>query len=147
MSAPVVLYGIENCDQVRKARQWLRAQSVSHHFHDFRADGLAPATLGRWMTHLPWDSLVNRRGLTWRQMSPQQRATVVDQASATELLLSMPTLVKRPVLEAGDRIVVGFSEPVYRTLLGDAMPADDAAPAVDPATAPTTSPTTARKAR
>jgi arsenate reductase (glutaredoxin) len=146
MSAPVVIYGIENCDQVRKARQWLRARSVAHHFHDFRADGLTPALLGRWMTHLPWDSLVNRRGLTWRQMSPQQRATVVDQASASELMLAMPTLVKRPVLEAGDRIVVGFSEPVYRTLLGDAVPAVDAAPPTDPA-ASATAPTTPRKAR
>jgi arsenate reductase (glutaredoxin) len=127
MAAPVELYGIENCDQVRKARQWLRARGVDHRFHDFRADGLDPALLGRWMTHLPWDSLINRRGLTWRQMSPQQRATVVDQASATELLLAMPTLVKRPVLQAGDRIVVGFSEPVYRSLLGDSLAATDAA--------------------
>jgi len=119
MAAPVVLYGIDNCDQVRKARQWLRARGIVHRFHDFRADGLDAALLGRWMTHLPWDSLINRRGLTWRQITPLQRATVVDQSSATELLVAMPTLVKRPVLQAGDRIVVGFSEPVYRSLLGE----------------------------
>jgi arsenate reductase (glutaredoxin) len=122
MPEQVVLYGIENCDQVRKARQWLRARGVPFRFHDFRADGLDPSLLAGWMTHLPWDSLLNRRGLAWRQMTLQQRATVVDQSSASELMLSMPTLVKRPVLRAGDRIVVGFSEPVYRTLLG----ADDA---------------------
>jgi arsenate reductase (glutaredoxin) len=118
MPEQVVLYGIENCDQVRKARQWLRARGVAFHFHDFRADGLDASLLAGWMTHLPWDSLLNRRGLAWRQMTLQQRATVVDQSSASELMLSMPTLVKRPVLHAGDRIVVGFSEPVYRTLLG-----------------------------
>jgi arsenate reductase (glutaredoxin) len=118
MQAQVVIYGIENCDQVRKARQWLKVRGVAHRFHDFRADGLEPSLLAGWMAHLPWDSLLNRRGLAWRQMSPQQRATIVDQASASELMLSMPTLVKRPVLCAGDRIVVGFSEPVYRTLLG-----------------------------
>jgi arsenate reductase (glutaredoxin) len=80
------------------------------------------------MAHLPWDSLLNRRGLGWRQMTTGQRACIVDQSSATELMLSTPTLIKRPVLETGDRIVVGFSEPIYRSLLpehdsGDAAPA------------------------
>jgi arsenate reductase len=116
MREPPVVYGIDTCDQVRKARAWLRAQGVAHAFHDFRADGLDAALLARWMGHLPWDALLNRRGLTWRQIEPARRAAVVDQSSATELLLEHPTLVKRPVLEAGDRIVVGFSEPIYRNL-------------------------------
>lgn len=117
MDAPIVVYGIENCDQVRKARQWLRAQGLAHGFHDFRAHGLDPADLARWMTHLPWDSLLNRRGMAWRQMPAAARARIVDQASAREIMLSTPTLIKRPVLEAGERILVGFSEPVYRSLL------------------------------
>ncbi|MFN9775501.1 MAG: ArsC family reductase [Burkholderiales bacterium] len=116
MPQPVVVYGIESCDQVRKARAWLRAQGVAFRFHDFRADGLDAALLARWMGHLPWDALLNRRGTTWRQLDPQRKASVVDQSSATELMLENPTLVKRPVLEAGDRIVVGFSEPIYRNL-------------------------------
>jgi arsenate reductase len=116
MSQPVVLYGIDTCDQVRKARAWLRAQGVAFRFHDFRADGLDAALLARWMGHLPWDALLNRRGLSWRQLDAQRKASVVDQSSATELMLANPTLVKRPVLEAGDRIVVGFSEPIYRNL-------------------------------
>jgi arsenate reductase (glutaredoxin) len=134
MTAEVVVYGIENCDQVRRARQWLRAHGVAYRFHDFRADGLDPALLARWMGHLPWDSLLNRRGLGWRQMSPEQRATIVDQSTATELMLSMPTLVKRPVLESGDRIVVGFSEPIYQGLLSNAP---DAATPAGPEEAPT----------
>jgi arsenate reductase len=116
MPQPVVVYGIDTCDQVRKARAWLRAQGVAFRFHDFRADGLDAALLARWMGHLPWDALLNRRGTTWRQLDPQRKASVVDQSSATELMLENPTLVKRPVLEAGDRIVVGFSEPIYRNL-------------------------------
>ena len=116
MPQPVVVYGIDSCDQVRKARNWLRAQNVPFRFHDFRTDGLAQALLERWMGHLPWDALLNRRGTTWRQLDPQRKASVVDQSSATELMLENPTLVKRPVLEAGDRIVVGFSEPIYRNL-------------------------------
>ncbi len=116
MPQPVVVYGIDTCDQVRKARAWLRAQGVAFRFHDFRANGLDAALLARWMGHLPWDALLNRRGTSWRQLDPQRKASVVDQSSATELMLENPTLVKRPVLEAGDRIVVGFSEPIYRNL-------------------------------
>jgi arsenate reductase len=116
MPQPVVVYGIDTCDQVRKARAWLRAHGVAFRFHDFRADGLDTALLARWMGHLPWDALLNRRGTTWRQLDPQRKASVVDQSSATELMLENPTLVKRPVLETGDRIVVGFSEPIYRNL-------------------------------
>ncbi len=116
MPQPVVVYGIDTCDQVRKARAWLRAQGVAFRFHDFRANGLDAALLARWMGHLPWDALLNRRGTSWRQLDPQRKASVVDQSSATELMLANPTLVKRPVLEAGDRIVVGFSEPIYRNL-------------------------------
>ena len=111
-----VVYGIDTCDQVRKARAWLRAQGVAVRFHDFRADGLDDALLSRWMGHLPWDSLLNRRGLTWRQLEASRKAMIVDQSSATELMLELPTVIKRPVLEAGDRIVVGFSEPIYRNL-------------------------------
>jgi arsenate reductase len=116
MAADATVYGIDTCDQVRKARAWLRAQGVTVRFHDFRADGLDESLLAHWMAHLPWDALLNRRGLTWRQLEPTRKASVVDQSSAVELMLEHPTLIKRPVLEAGDRIVVGFSEPIYRNL-------------------------------
>lgn len=120
--AQPILYGIENCDQVRKARQWLRQQGVDARFHDFRKDGLAPETLQRWLSRIPWDSLLNRRGLAWRKLDAGRRMQVVDQASAAELLLSDPTLVKRPVLEAGERLLVGFSEPAYRAAFGAQQP-------------------------
>lgn len=118
MTRVVTLHGIENCDQVRRARSWLRAHDVEFRFHDFRTDGLDAALLGHWMAHLPWDSLLNRRGTSWRQLDPARRSQVVDQASAIELMVDVPTLVKRPVLEFDDRIVVGFSEQIYANLFG-----------------------------
>jgi len=122
MPSGVRLYGIETCDQVRKARQWLRARSVPVHWHDFRRDGLEPARLALWMSHLPWDALLNRRGLTWRQLAAHERAGVVDAASATELMLSYPLLIKRPVLELDNRILVGFSEALYSGIFNATAP-------------------------
>ena len=105
----VTVYGISNCDQVRKTLGWLRANGVAHRFHDFRTDGLERSMLERWCTHLPWNSLLNRRGLTWRALGESTRAEAVDQTSAIELMLAHPTLVKRPVVELADRLLLGFS--------------------------------------
>jgi arsenate reductase len=110
-----VLYGIENCDQVRRARHWLDAAGVRYRFHDFRRDGLTREMLERWLSHVPWDALLNRRGQAWRRLDAERRAQVVDQASAIEALLASPLLVKRPVVEAGARLLIGFSEPVFQS--------------------------------
>ena len=115
--ADAVLYGIENCDQVRRARHWLRANGVPVRFHDFRRDGLDAALLERWLSHVPWDALLNRRGQAWRRIDAARRGAIVDQASAVEAMLSDPLLVKRPELETGERLLIGYSEPVYRGLL------------------------------
>ncbi len=108
-----IVYGVDTCDTVRRARQWLRQHGIEHRFHDFRRDGLAPEQLERWLTRVPWDALVNRRGLSWRRLDAARRAAIVDQPSAVELMLAEPTVIKRPVIEVGDRLLVGFSEPVY----------------------------------
>lgn len=113
MSDPVV-YGIENCDQVRRARQWLRAQGIAFRFHDFRRDGLGAEAIERWLTHVPWDSLLNRRGQTWRRLDPSRRALIVDQASAIEAMLAEPTLIRRPVAEAGAHLLIGFTESTWQ---------------------------------
>lgn len=124
----LVVYGIENCDQVRKARAWLRAHGLPHRLHDFRRNGLEAARLGAWLGRVPWDSLLNRRGLTWRRLDPGRRAQITDGNSAAELMLEEPTLVKRPVIECGDRIVVGFSEAVYESLFDRERPASPPEP-------------------
>jgi arsenate reductase len=113
---PVRIYGIPNCDQVRAARAWLKKHGKEPEFIDLKQHGLAAKTLDRWLTHMPWDALLNRRGMTWRQLEPALRAQIVDQSSAAELMLKHPLLVKRPVLEFGEQLSVGFSEPLYRNL-------------------------------
>jgi len=120
--AETVLYGIENCDQVRRTRQWLRAHAIAARFHDFRRDGLSREMLERWLSHVPWDALLNRRGLAWRRLDASRRAQVVDQASAVDAMLADPTLVRRPVIEAGERLLIGFSEPALRTTFEIAAP-------------------------
>lgn len=112
----IVVYGIESCDQVRKARSWLRSHGVAHRLHDFRRDGLDPQRLAAWLVRMPWDALLNRRGLAWRKLDLAQRQSVTDQGSAIELMLAHPLLIKRPVIEHDQGILVGFSEPVYASL-------------------------------
>lgn len=105
----VTVYGISNCDQVRKTLAWLRGRKVAFRFHDYRVDGLQPSLLVDWCKHLPWTSLLNKRGQTWRAIDEASRRQAVDQASAIDLMVAHPTLVKRPVVEVGDRLLLGFS--------------------------------------
>ena len=113
----VVVYGISNCDQVRKTLGWLNANDVEHRFHDFRRDGLERARLERWCSHVPWTALLNKRGQTWRALPEEGRRQVVDQASAVELMLAQPTLVKRPVIEIDEDLLIGFSAERLRETL------------------------------
>jgi len=103
------VYGIPNCDTVKKARAWLTAQGVAHEFHDFRKEGVPPAHLDRWVAELGWEKLVNRSGTTWRKLDPQRQALVTDATSAKRLMLENVSVVKRPVVEWGKKhVTVGF---------------------------------------
>ena len=118
MNTGPVLYGIPNCDSVRRARAWLQAQGVTHAFHDFRKSGLPPARLDAWIAAAGWEALVNRQGLTWRKLDAAARERVVDAASARALMLAAPSLVKRPVAEwPGGEISVGFDTGRYAALI------------------------------
>ncbi len=111
------LYGIANCDTVRKARAWLLAAGVEHRFHDFRAAGLEPAMLARWVAEVGWELLLNRKGTTWRSLAEAEREAVCDAASASALLLRQPTLIKRPVVEwPQGRVSVGFDAALFAEL-------------------------------
>jgi arsenate reductase len=110
------LYGIPNCDTVKKARTWLAGQGHDFDFHDFKKQGLARERVAAWLEQLDWEVLVNRKGTTWRKLTDEQKAAVVDQASALELILQNPSVVKRPVLEGAGRLAVGFSDEQYRRL-------------------------------
>ncbi len=118
MTLPV-LYGVPNCDTVKRARAWLNERGVEHRFHDFRKDGLDAAQLARWSSSAGWETLLNRRGTTWRKLSEAERASVHDEATALALMQAHPTLVKRPVVEwPGGALTVGFSEATYLPLVG-----------------------------
>ncbi len=104
----LTLHGIPNCDTVRKARKWLTEHGVEYRFHDFRKEGLDPAALRRWAEAAGWESLLNRRGQTWRKLDPAVRETL-DKVSALEWMQKEPTLIKRPVVEWPDgNVTVGF---------------------------------------
>lgn len=106
------LYGIKNCDTVKKARAWLDARGVEYRFHDFRADGLSPELLARLEAALGWEALLNRRGTTWRGLDEGRREGV-DRAKAVALMLEQPSLVKRPVLEVHEKTLIGFTPDYY----------------------------------
>lgn len=111
------LYGISNCDTVRKARRWLDEQQVDYHFHDFRVDGTDRALIERWLQSCAWEDLINRRSTSWKALSATQRDTM-DAAAAITAVLATPTLVKRPVLERDGKLELGFHVDRYRELLG-----------------------------
>ena len=111
----ITVYGIRQCDTCRKALKWLEGQGIEHRFHDFRVDGLDRGKVSEWMASEFAEVLVNRRSTTWRQLSENQRAASGD--ALVVLLLDNPTLIKRPVFEAGGIVAVGFKPDALQGLL------------------------------
>jgi arsenate reductase len=109
------LYGIPNCNTVKKARDWLDANGIAYEFHDFKKQGIDAATIDSWMQQHPWEKLVNRAGMTWRALSEDEKAAVKDNASASRLMQAKHSVIKRPVLESEGRILaLGFDADQYR---------------------------------
>ena len=109
----LILYGIKNCDTVRKARKWLQANQPQVTFHDFREDGLDKDQLSSWVAMAGWETLFNKRSTSFRNLSDADKSDI-DQDKAIELMLAHPTLIKRPVLVATDKVQVGFKEAEYQ---------------------------------
>jgi Spx/MgsR family transcriptional regulator len=104
----ITVYGIPNCDTVKKARAWLSDQGLTHQFHDFKKAGVPADRLAVWESTLGWQKLLNRQGTTWRKLEPAVQASASDAASAQALMCAQPSLIKRPVVEWDDRTTVGF---------------------------------------
>jgi arsenate reductase (glutaredoxin) len=105
----ITLYGIPNCDTVKKARAWLAEHGASHEFRDFKKQGVSPAELARWAETVGWESLLNRKGTTWRKLPADVQAAVTDSASAQALMQSQVSVIKRPVVDwGGGDVTVGF---------------------------------------
>jgi arsenate reductase (glutaredoxin) len=110
------LYGIPNCDTVKKARNWLDQNGIAYTFHDFKKAGIDRNLVAAWLVNVEWDVLVNRKGTTWRGLDDECKAAIGDATSATALMLESPSVIKRPVLSTGDRTHVGFSAELYQQI-------------------------------
>ncbi|MEN9502433.1 MAG: hypothetical protein RI964_1718 [Pseudomonadota bacterium] len=111
----VILYGIHNCDTVKKARAWLEERAIPYTFHDFRKNGLNPVMLRTWVDEFGWETLINRKGTTWRKL-PEETRQNMDEATALAVMEDQPSIIKRPLLDMGSRHVVGFAPDTYRQL-------------------------------
>ena len=107
-----VIYGIKNCDTMKKARAWLDAHGVGYTFHDYKAEGIDRGRLEEWAGTVGWETLLNRAGTTFRKL-PEVDKTDIDEKKAVELMLANPSVIKRPVLDKGGELVVGFKPEIY----------------------------------
>lgn len=111
----LTMYGIKNCDTIKKARRWLEAHQIAYQFHDYRADGLDRAQLDTFIAELGWQALLNTRGTTWRKLDESLRNSIDNADAAAALMLEMPAIIKRPLLCApGKPMLLGFSESSYQ---------------------------------
>ena len=111
------LYGIPNCNTVKKARAWLDEHGVAYDFHDYKKQGVDRAMLESWLEQMPWEKLVNRAGMTWRGLNDAEKAAIVDNASAVALMTAKPSVIRRPVVADEARILtIGFDASTYESL-------------------------------
>ena len=115
--ASITIYGIKNCDTMKKARAWLDAHAVAYAFHDYKAAGIDRPRLEGWVGKVGWETLLNRAGTTFRKLPDADKAGL-DEARAITLMLAQPSLIKRPVLERGGELLVGFKPEAYDEAFG-----------------------------
>ena len=116
-SKSVTIYGIKNCDTMKKARTWLDDHGVAYAFHDYKAEGIDKASLDRWAKDVSWEILLNRAGTTFRKLPDAQRDGVTEK-KAIALMLEQPSMIKRPVLDVGGKLLVGFKPEAYAKQFG-----------------------------
>ena len=117
MADAVTIYGIRNCETMKKARAWLAEHDVAADFHDYKTAGIDRSRLEGWAKAVGWEALLNRAGTTFRKL-PEADKAGIDEKKAIALMLAQPSMIKRPVLEIGDRILVGFKPDVYADAMG-----------------------------
>ncbi len=112
------VYGIKNCNTVKKALDWLGENNIEYDFHDFKKLGITEPKLAEWASKLGWEPLVNKRGTTWKQLDPERQTLVSTQAEAFKLMQEKTSVIKRPVVETEKGILLGFDEIAYKKLFG-----------------------------
>ena len=115
----ITIYGIKNCDTMKKARDWLDGHGVAYAFHDYKAAGIDAAHLKAWAGKVGWEVLLNRAGTTFRKLPDADKAGI-DEAKAISLMLAQPSMIKRPVLDTGAKLLVGFKPALYEAELSQA---------------------------
>lgn len=111
----ITLFGIKNCDTVKKARRWLESESIEYRFHDFRVDGITAEQVTQWINATSLETLINKRSTTWKNLSDTDKENL-DIQSAVPLILDQPTLIKRPLLKMDSGVQLGFSDKTYQAL-------------------------------
>ena len=109
------MYGIPNCDTIKKARKWLEANDVAYEFYDYKKLGVPEKELKRWVNEAGWETVLNKRGTTWRKLDDDTKNNI-SEASAIKIMLENPSIIKRPVLESGKSLLIGFKEADYQQL-------------------------------
>jgi len=112
------VYGIPNCDTVKKAMVWLKNKGIAYEFHDFKKLGISETKLEEWLTQVPYDKLVNRAGTTFKKLTDEEKAKITDNASAIALMLEKTSVIKRPIVESDKILAVGFKAEEYDTIFG-----------------------------
>ena len=112
-----ILYGIKNCDTMKKARSWLESHKVAHQFHDYKASGIDKTTLEGWAKKAGWEILLNRAGTTFRKLAENDKNGLTERKAVT-LMLDQPSMIKRPVLDVGGKLLVGFKPDLYERAFG-----------------------------
>jgi arsenate reductase (glutaredoxin) len=112
MTKSITIYGIKNCDTMKKARAWLDSRGVAYGFHDYKIEGIAKDTLMHWRDELGWETLLNRAGTTFRKL-PEADKEGLNERKALALMLAQPSMIKRPVLDLGGKLLVGFKPEIY----------------------------------
>lgn len=109
----MIVYGIPNCNTVKKALDWLKAHQIEFTFHDYKKKGISKEKLQEWESQVGWEALINKRGTTWKQLPPEVQAEVKNKEAAFELIIQKPSVTKRPLIESNNQIILGFDEQDY----------------------------------
>jgi arsenate reductase (glutaredoxin) len=112
MAKSITIYGIKNCDTMKKARAWLDSHGVAYGFHDYKAEGIERARLVHWVKEVGWETLLNRAGTTFRKLDDADKEKL-SETKAIALMLAQPSMIKRPVLDLGSKLLVGFKPEIY----------------------------------
>ncbi len=111
------IYGIPNCDTMKKAMSWLTSHKIACRFHDYKKEGISREKLNAWCDEAGWEVILNKKSTTWRELGREEQQKVITKATAVKVMLAQNSCIKRPVLETGKGIIVGFSEIAYQSLL------------------------------